>query len=95
MKVSVSLPDEDVAYLDAYAEAQGLQSRSAALPRAVRLLRASELGAAYEDAWAEWSTSEDADLWEHGLTDPDDAGTGPGPWDADPPAPTTDGPGGP
>lgn len=64
MKLSVSLPDDDVAYLDAYAEAQGLGSRSAALQRAVRLLRASELGAAYEDAWSEWSESDDAGLWD-------------------------------
>jgi len=59
MKLSVSLPDEDVEYLDAYAETQGLESRSAALRKAVRLLRASELGAAYEDAWTEWAGSED------------------------------------
>jgi Arc/MetJ-type ribon-helix-helix transcriptional regulator len=64
MKLSVSLPDDDVAYLDAYAEAQGLGSRSAALQRAVRLLRASELGAAYEDAWSEWLDTDDADLWD-------------------------------
>ena len=35
MKVSVSLRDEDVRYLDAYAQVQGLDSRSAALRRAV------------------------------------------------------------
>ena len=55
MKVSVSLPDDDVDYLDQYAQAQGLPSRSAAVHKAVRLLRASELGAAYEDAWGEWA----------------------------------------
>jgi Arc/MetJ-type ribon-helix-helix transcriptional regulator len=64
MKVSVSLPDEDVEYLDAYARSQGLESRSAALQKAVRLLRASELGADYEDAWAEWAASGDAELWD-------------------------------
>ena len=69
MKVSVSLPDEDVDYLDAYAQHRGLQSRSAALQKAVRLLRASELGAAYEDAWTEWSGSEDADLWDAATAD--------------------------
>ncbi len=69
MKLSVSLPDEDVEYLDAYAHAQGLDSRSAALQRAVRLLRASELGAAYEDAWADWADSEDAELWEAATAD--------------------------
>jgi len=69
MKLSVSLPDEDVEYLDAYAETQGLESRSAALRKAVRLLRASELGAAYEDAWTEWAGSEDAGLWDDATAD--------------------------
>ncbi|MGF1597020.1 MAG: ribbon-helix-helix domain-containing protein [Acidimicrobiales bacterium] len=69
MKVSVSLPDEDVAYLDAYVRSQGLESRSAALQKAVRLLRASELGAAYEDAWAEWADSDDGDLWDAAAAD--------------------------
>ena len=64
MKVSVSLPDDDVEFLDAYAEREGCASRSAVLHRAVRLLRASELGAAYEDAWTEWEASDDATLWE-------------------------------
>jgi Arc/MetJ-type ribon-helix-helix transcriptional regulator len=64
MKVSVSLPGEDVEYLDAYARAQGLDSRSAALQKAVRLLRAAELGAAYESAWDEWAATGDADLWD-------------------------------
>jgi len=63
MKVSVSLPDEDVEFLDAYAAREGIASRSAALHRAVRLLRASELGAAYESAWEDWDTSDDAVLW--------------------------------
>lgn len=69
MKLSVSLPDEDVEYLDAYARAQGLGSRSAALHKAVRLLRASELGAAYEDAWSEWEASGDAELWDGTTAD--------------------------
>jgi Arc/MetJ-type ribon-helix-helix transcriptional regulator len=63
MKLSVSLPDDDVEYLDEYARAQRLGSRSAALHKAVRLLRASELGSAYEDAWMEWAESEDDQLW--------------------------------
>ena len=69
MKVSASLPDEDVEYLDAYAESQGLGSRSAALLKAVRLLRASELGAAYEDAWSDWADSGDAALWDVAAAD--------------------------
>lgn len=69
MKVSVSLPEEDVAYLDTYAESRGLESRSAALRTAVRLLRASELGAAYEDAWSEWDDSGDGAVWDEASSD--------------------------
>ncbi|HVA87883.1 MAG TPA: ribbon-helix-helix domain-containing protein [Candidatus Saccharimonadales bacterium] len=64
MKVSVSLPGDDIEFLDAYAQAQGLDSRSAALHKAVRLLRAAELGVAYERAWDEWSAVDDAGLWD-------------------------------
>ena len=69
MKVSVSLPDDDVEYLDTYAREQGLESRSAVVHKAVRLLRASELGAAYEEAWAEWDASDDAELWDGASAD--------------------------
>lgn len=69
MKVSVSLPDEDVEFLDSYAEAQGLPSRSAALHKAVRLLRGAELAPAYEDAFASWEESEDAADWDVTTSD--------------------------
>lgn len=69
MKLSVSLPDEDVEFLDAYADTQGIASRSAVVHKAVRLLRASELGPAYEDAWTEWTDGNDEDLWESTAND--------------------------
>ncbi len=69
MKVSVSLPDDDVAFLDAYAEKQRIASRSAAVQRAVELLRASELGPAYEEAWSEWADGDDGELWESATGD--------------------------
>ncbi|MGO9962038.1 MAG: ribbon-helix-helix domain-containing protein [Acidimicrobiales bacterium] len=68
MKVSVSLPEEDVVFLDAYVDSQGFASRSAVVHKAVRLLRASELGPAYEDAFGEWSRDE-ADVWESTVAD--------------------------
>lgn len=68
MKVSVSLPDEDVEFLDAYAAAQGFASRSAVLHKAVRLLRASGLASAYEGAWRDWA-GEDGDLWASTIDD--------------------------
>ena len=64
MKVSVSLPDEDVEFLDAYAHARGLPSRSAVVHTAVRLLRGAELAPAYEDAFSSWDQSEDARDWD-------------------------------
>ena len=68
MKISMSLPDEDVSFLDAYVEAKGLASRSAALHKAVRLLRASGLGFAYEAAWSEWGV-ENEPLWDTSTSD--------------------------
>lgn len=55
MKISVSLPDEDVQFLDAYAKSRGIPSRSAAVTRAVRSLRVLELSEDYADAWEEWA----------------------------------------
>jgi len=64
MKVSVSLPGDDVRFLDEYAKEQGLESRSAALHRAVRLLRTAELAGTYEAAWEEWADQNDGTPWE-------------------------------
>jgi Arc/MetJ-type ribon-helix-helix transcriptional regulator len=68
MKLSVSLPEEDVEFLDDYAETNGDPSRSAVIQRAVKLLRASELGSAYAEAWTDWAAG-DADLWEPTAAD--------------------------
>jgi Arc/MetJ-type ribon-helix-helix transcriptional regulator len=64
MKLSVSLPDEDVAYLDAYARDQGIDSRSAVVQKAVRLLRAAELAADYEAAFSDPEESAEAARWD-------------------------------
>lgn len=69
MKLSVSLPDEDVEFLDEYATTRGVASRSAVLHCAVRLLRAAELGPAYEEAWSDWESSGEIDLWEVTVSD--------------------------
>jgi Arc/MetJ-type ribon-helix-helix transcriptional regulator len=63
MKLSVSLPDNDVEYLDEYARMRGHKSRSAVLQKAVRALRATELSSAYEDAWSDWESSGEAAAW--------------------------------
>jgi Arc/MetJ-type ribon-helix-helix transcriptional regulator len=69
VKLSVSLPDDDVEFLDAYAAEQGVESRSAVLHRAVRLLRATALTDAYEEAWDDWTPSGDSALWEATAAD--------------------------
>ena len=69
MKISVSLPHEDVDFLDEYAKSLGVRSRSAVIQRAVRLLRATELGPAYAEAWEDWEASGDAEVWDSAVAD--------------------------
>lgn len=63
MKLSVSLPEEDVEILDEFARSAGLPSRSAALRHAVRMLRLPDLEQDYESAWREWEASGDQAAW--------------------------------
>jgi Arc/MetJ-type ribon-helix-helix transcriptional regulator len=64
MKLSVSLSDDDVAILDEYVRASGLRSRSAALQRAIRLLRHPYLEDDYAAAWDEWESSGERAAWD-------------------------------
>lgn len=58
------MSERDVEFLDDYASSHGVPSRSAAVTRAVALLRAHVLSEFYERAWAEWEAAEDVSLWE-------------------------------
>lgn len=69
MKLSVSLPDADVAILDEFARAAGLSSRSAAVHHAVGMLRLPELERDYEAAWNEWEASGDHATWDATVAD--------------------------
>ena len=69
MKLSISLPDEDVALLDEYIQTSGLASRSAAVQHAVRLLRHRDLEQDYEAAWAQWDGSSEQALWDDAAGD--------------------------
>jgi Arc/MetJ-type ribon-helix-helix transcriptional regulator len=69
MKVSISLPDDDVEFLDAYAQSQGIESRSAVVHKAVRMLRVSELGDAYEAAFTSWEDEGEAAAWDAVVAD--------------------------
>lgn len=64
MKISVSLPEDDVAFLDTYASAHEHPSRSAVVHRAIRALRLGDLHEAYGDAWSEWEAGGEADRWD-------------------------------
>lgn len=64
MKISVSLPDADVRFLDTRGG-----NRSAALQEAVALLREKHLAEQYAEAFEEWESSEDAQLWEAAAAD--------------------------
>ena len=69
MKVSVSLPDSDVAFLDEIAAKSPDGSRSAVLRRAIRLLRHERLGSDYADAWEEWADDSRNEVWETASSD--------------------------
>jgi Arc/MetJ-type ribon-helix-helix transcriptional regulator len=69
MKVSVSLPGEDVEFLDAYASAHAYPSRSAVVHQAIHAFRRGELHDAYREAWDEWLTDNDTSIWETTSSD--------------------------
>ena len=69
MKLSVSISNDDVEFLDEYVRKAGLESRSAALQKAVRLLRTTELRKAYAAAWEEFDPTGDAALWDTTVGD--------------------------
>ncbi len=64
-KVSVSLTDADLSYLDTQTLSGRYPSRSAALHDAIRKLRESELADAYAEAFSEW----DEDAWDAAVGD--------------------------
>lgn len=68
MKLSVSLPEEDVAFVDEFVERTGEPSRSSAIQRAIGLLRATELEDEYVDAFDEWDKAE-TEVWERASGD--------------------------
>lgn len=68
MKVSVSLPDDDVEFVDTYAREHGT-TRSAAIHEAVQMLRRRDLAADYQAAHDEWIASGEADPWDAVTSD--------------------------
>jgi Arc/MetJ-type ribon-helix-helix transcriptional regulator len=58
VKISISLDESDIAYLDTEQLDGRYASRSAAVHDAIRLLRESRLADAYAEAFAEWDDGE-------------------------------------
>ena len=69
MKLSISLPERDVDLLDEYVRTRRVKSRSAAVQRAVDLLRAVDLADDYAAAWAEWRAGGDESAWDRTTHD--------------------------
>jgi Arc/MetJ-type ribon-helix-helix transcriptional regulator len=63
MKVSVSLPADDIAFVDRYARDNGL-NRSTTMREAITMLRRRNLSADYDAAVDEWVASGEADVWD-------------------------------
>jgi antitoxin ParD1/3/4 len=70
-KLSISLTEDLVKFIDFYRTDQGLKARSEVVDHALRLLKQHSLEVAYEEAYAEMA--QEAALWDttvgDGLTD--------------------------
>ncbi len=65
----MSLPATDVAALDDFVRTAGLPSRSAAVQRAIRMLRLGELEQDYQAAWDEWESGGEQSVWDSTAAD--------------------------
>lgn len=64
MKLSISLTDDDVDFLDIFADRAGMHSRSAVVQHAIAMLKAAELTDAYERAFEEWRVTGEEAVWD-------------------------------
>ena len=69
MKLSVSIPNEELETLDRFVREAKLESRSAGVQYAIRALASRELGDSYAQAWQEWEAGGDAALWDTSAGD--------------------------
>ncbi len=69
MKLSVSLPEDDVRFIDEYSARVDVASRSQVIQVAIGLLRESSLRDEYAQAFAEWDDSGEAVIWETTVGD--------------------------
>jgi Arc/MetJ-type ribon-helix-helix transcriptional regulator len=69
MKLSVSLSEKDVEFLDYYVSAHDLETRSAALQAALKALRDLDLQESYAAAWSEEEDPEVLAHWQRKWDD--------------------------
>jgi Arc/MetJ-type ribon-helix-helix transcriptional regulator len=69
VKLSVSLDDADVEFIDDFATRHAIGSRSGVVQRALAVLRAMDLGDEYLAAWDEWVEAGEADAWRDTVAD--------------------------
>ena len=69
MKISVSVTDSDVEFLDGYARSHAVASRSAVVRKAIWLLRHLELSQHYEAALNEWVCDGEDEVWDAVVVD--------------------------
>lgn len=63
-KLSISLPGDQVAFVEAYRKDHDLSSRSEVISRGIEMLRQEALAAAYRQHAAEWHTDPDREFWD-------------------------------
>jgi len=69
MKVSISLSDEDLEFVDSQTRAGRYPTRSAAVQAAIRIMRDREHVDSYAAAWDEWDSSGDSAIWDAAADD--------------------------
>ena len=69
MKVSISLPEDEVRLLDELVERHKLSTRSAGARRALKALRSEQLAAEYEACFSDPQFGERSDLWDATVAD--------------------------
>ncbi len=62
MKLSISLPEKDIEFIDRQVADHREPSRSAVIRKALRRLRSEDLKRQYARLWAEWD--EEDDVWD-------------------------------
>lgn len=68
-KMSVSVDEELVRFVERYQTAHEVRTKSEVVERALQLLRDEELIQQYMEAFKEWRESDDVALWDATLAD--------------------------